>query len=167
MTDHADIVRDWLALDPRADWEATPDDFGEVVAALDALVAERDALLADSIGDRLGFGERLDAAEAEVARLKLLLTQAKKKMSLRSYQAIVVRAEEGRSAAEAEVARPREALADFAEHGTRFDCNPTVMIHNTPEWVASQEWWQKRATDMDVAVRNRARAALATTEEGK
>jgi len=40
--DNADIVRDWLALDPRADWEADPDEFGDAVAALDALVAERD-----------------------------------------------------------------------------------------------------------------------------
>ena len=60
----------------------------------------------------------------------------------------------------------REALTDFAEHGTRFDCNPTVIVHNTPEWVASQEWWQNRAVQMDTAVRNRARAALAPTKEG-
>jgi hypothetical protein len=51
--------------------------------------------------------------------------------------------------------------SDLAKHGTRFDTNPTVKIHNTPEWIASQEWWQNRATEMDVSVRNRARAALA------
>jgi len=45
MSDHADVIRDWLALDPRADWEATPDDFAETIAALDALVAERDEAL--------------------------------------------------------------------------------------------------------------------------
>ena len=77
MSDHADVIRDWLALDPRADWEATPDDFAETIAALDALVAERDALLADSIADRLGFDERLGAAEAEVARLRGVMDEVR------------------------------------------------------------------------------------------
>ena len=42
-----------------------------------ALVAERDALLADSIGDRLGFDARLGAAEAGVARLRVSLSDAR------------------------------------------------------------------------------------------
>jgi len=75
-------------------------------------------------------------------------------------------AEMHQRAAEAALARLREALRDFADHGTRFDCNPTVMVHNTPEWIASQEWWQNRATEMDVSVRNRARAALAPSATG-
>ena len=61
--DNADIVRDWLALDPRADWEATPDDFGEVVAALDALVAERDE------ARRLEFVRLGEAQQANELRL--------------------------------------------------------------------------------------------------
>ena len=136
MSDHADIVRDWLALDPRADWEADPDEFGDAVAALDALVAERDNAMKLALKHQTCEG-RMFAAEAEAEVQKRL------------YEASVK-----------DRVRLREALTDFAEHGTRFDCNPTVMVHNTPEWVASQEWWQNRATQMDVAVRNRARAAL-------
>jgi len=73
MNDYADIVRDWLALDPRADWEAYPDEFGDAVAALDALVAERDA--ARSLGTHLSeMGAKAEQgridAEAEVARLR-------------------------------------------------------------------------------------------------
>ena len=56
-------MRDWLALDPRADWEATPDDFGEVVAALDALVAERDE------ARRLEFVRLGEAQQANELRL--------------------------------------------------------------------------------------------------
>jgi hypothetical protein len=63
--------------------------------------------------------------------------------------------------AEARIDTLETFVSDLAKHGTRFDTNPTVMVHNTPEWVASQEWWQNRATQMDVSVRNRARAALA------
>ena len=73
MSDHADIVRDWLALDPRADWEADPDEFGDAIAALDALVAalatserSRDEYIEETIRLR----ESLFAAEAEVARLR-------------------------------------------------------------------------------------------------
>jgi len=66
MSDNADKLRDILELTDcgRGQWEPL----------LDALVAERDALLADSIGDRLGFDERLGAAEADVARLREALT---------------------------------------------------------------------------------------------
>jgi hypothetical protein len=117
-------------------WSACPPD-----------LCEADVLLA-----------RAEAAEAELAAEKLLRHQddlalvaaeAEAEVQKRLYEASVK-----------DRVRLREALTDFAEHGTRFDCNPTVMVHNTPEWVASQEWWQNRATQMDVAVRNRARAAL-------
>jgi hypothetical protein len=85
---------------------------------------------------------------------------------IRSLNEQVVGAVDLLESAVAERDKLREALTDFAEHGTRFDCNPTVIVHNTPEWVASQEWWQNRAVQMDTAVRNRARAALAPTKEG-
>ena len=63
----ADIVREWLALDPRADWEATPDDFAEAVAALDRLVNDHDdwEKAAKSIsGARHRWQKRAEAAEA-------------------------------------------------------------------------------------------------------
>jgi len=107
---------------------------------------ERAALAADV----LALDAALDALVAEI----------------RSLNEQVVGAVDLLESAVAERDKLREALTDFAEHGTRFDCNPTVIVHNTPEWVASQEWWQNRAVQMDTAVRNRARAALAPTKEG-
>jgi hypothetical protein len=54
-----------------------------------------------------------------------------------------------------------DTLRDFAVHGTRYDCNPTVMVHGDNEaWMKSHQWWVDRAEGMDRAVRSRARAAL-------
>jgi hypothetical protein len=72
---YADIILDYMDENASGDWTWGSDD--DARAALDALVAERDALLADSIADRLGFDERLGAAEAEVARLRGVMDEVR------------------------------------------------------------------------------------------
>jgi hypothetical protein len=56
-----------------------------------------------------------------------------------------------------------EALEDLATHGTRHDCNPTVM------WPTSEvhAWWVQRAHSMDKSVRDRARRALAALDAAR
>jgi len=150
-----------------------PDEQGAwtMVTKINNLIEERDAAEADlRATEQLATDERERrlAAEAELAKYgdmddHYLRLQNECEEALQRAEAAEAEAEVQKRLYEASVkdrVRLREALTDFAEHGTRFDCNPTVMVHNTPEWVASQEWWQNRATQMDVAVRNRARAAL-------
>ncbi len=59
---HTETLRQWMCLDPRADWEADPDGFVDAVEALDALAA------------------RLEAAERENTRLVRDLADARKAM---------------------------------------------------------------------------------------
>lgn len=73
-----------------------------------------------------------------------------------------------RDAAVAERDKLRDALEDFATHGTRFDCNPTVMVYGeNPQWMENHAWWVTRAGAMDKAVRDRARAALGSVAPAK
>lgn len=64
------------------------------------------------------------------------------------------------------LAKLREALEDFRDHGLRFDLNPTkklpitgkIMSH---EWAADNEaWWHDYIKAMDDRVRQRAADAL-------
>jgi hypothetical protein len=105
MSDYADIVRDWLALDPRADWEAYPDEFGDAVAALDALVAERDRLR----------DERDMAVQSWDAQAKKLEAERDEAVEMsRQMVAAYELAGEETDAAEAEVARLQEELEQHA-----------------------------------------------------
>ncbi len=149
MTARQENVRD--ALEVLADEAGVP----ILAAAALAEVEEWETRLAEitsayeaSVVDQT----RLEAAEAE----RDLLQRALNSMDSHAVRLM------GEAVAEAD--RLKAALEDFANHGTRFDCNPTVVVHHTPEWIASQEWWQNRATEMDAAVRNRARAALAPAD---
>lgn len=40
---HIETLRQWMCLDPRADWEAEPEEFAKAVEALDALAARLEA----------------------------------------------------------------------------------------------------------------------------
>lgn len=64
-------------------------------------------------------------------------------------------------AAERETERLREALEDFAQHGTRHDLNPThVRLGEGPAGG-----WEQYIARMDDSVRQRAAAALAASRE--
>jgi len=71
VTDHADIVRE--ALENLGNEGANLTDFPAALAALDALVAERDAANASVKSSGEFWLERVKAAEAEVARLREVL----------------------------------------------------------------------------------------------
>ncbi len=58
-------------------------------------------------------------------------------------------------------ARHVDALRDLAEHGLRFDLNPTMAITTADEVYAQ---WAAYARRMDESVRAHARAALAVAE---
>jgi len=151
--DNADIVRDWLALDPRADWEATPDDFGEVVAALDALVAERDE------ARRLEFvrlGEAQQANElrlaAEAARDEALKRIALETQGMRdsrgghmkrdpSYDALNREREEAFADAARWRARTHAAEADLAD-----------ALHEAADMTAGQTAALARAEAAEAAL---------------
>ena len=88
----------------------------KALAALDALVAERDALLADSIGDRLGFDERLGAAEDNlvVQHQRFLDLDETLTAEIRSLNEQVVGAVDLLEGEVAERDRLREALEEIA-----------------------------------------------------
>ena len=56
-----------------------------------------------------------------------------------------------------ELERAREALSDMAEHGLRFDLNPTIAMGPDDSVYAQMSAYMRR---MDQSVRERARAAL-------
>ena len=66
-----------------------------------------------------------------------------------------------RDAAVARAERAERALRDFAEHGTRYDLNPTRMIRNDDGWMMVDSYWTRRVAGMDNAVRERAARGLA------
>ena len=72
----------------------------------------------------------------------------------------------GLSAIERHVQDMEKALRDFAEHGTRFDTNPTRIVPTDPVSLERDSWWANRAHEMDKNVRRRARAALSAREKG-
>lgn len=64
-------------------------------------------------------------------------------------------------AAEAEVERLQSELQDFAEYGARHDTTPTIC--GDPDAI----WWYGYIQSMDRGVRERARRALATTDDAE
>lgn len=57
-----------------------------------------------------------------------------------------------------EVTQLREALDDFAEHGTRSDLNPTIVVFG--DFTQTVENYQRYLKQIDDSVRERAQAAL-------
>jgi hypothetical protein len=64
-----------------------------------------------------------------------------------------------------EVARLREALEDFRDHGMRTDTNPTGMFHDCGHFTLEVRTWQDYLESADAAVRERARQALAPADD--
>jgi len=78
VTDHADIVREGLVYANNADNLYHGPDYSAALAALDALVAERDEAVEMSRQMVAAYelaGEETEAAEAEVARLQSALQE--------------------------------------------------------------------------------------------
>ena len=124
-----------------------------LVALVGTLQQERDEARGDLVyqtRESQGRERRRLAAEAALAER----TEQRDHVGKMAADAAV-----GQAKAEAALATTRQALTDFAEHGTRYDCNPTVR------WPMSEvhHWWVERATGMDNAVRERASRALADT----
>lgn len=54
-------------------------------------------------------------------------------------------------------------LADFRDHGLRFDLRPT---HNHPSTLASETFWHRYIADADSDIRQRAHLAIAALQSG-